>query len=474
MIMILNQKVKKALIDYLVDQIKKECKEIPHSNSKSDIIGRNISPNNAEVTFPVQFKKKFGHSSNAAMRVYGCKANDPLRDEYIRDLCLFLNKNFRDLLNHFLSQNIIDKEDYEEQVDFSEEFLLNHTNIIRNHMKLLLNTHWFLYLSDYYENNQPGIVRLILTINGTFEANDSLHVLLENIPGHVGYEGELSYVSPNILLIQLESNTGHKWFMYFNCANSICEEHSLLLGAHLNYGHNEKIVTGSLILQKFNNTSEKPYTKIYNIDSKEVDKSIHEFFRYKRLNYSRIPGNIFSNEALMKWLDDSRKSPKLHPMLQLFERQLLNDSDNFKYEVFIAAPKNDIKDRAFAGNIAKFVNNDALWEKLSLSRRYYFDIHNNPKIQECYVLEEEFKKLRESKIFIIIYPERILSSLFVLLGYALQFNMKIIFFYRKKEDLPRLIQETNLIRKFKYHDFSEISDILENNSIFIFEEFDKY
>lgn len=61
-------------------------------------------------------------------------------------------------------------------------------------------------------------------------------------------------------------------------------------------------------------------------------------------------------------------------------------------------------------------------------------------------LEQDIGFLRRSDVFILVYPEKVLSSVLIEAGYAMALRIPMILFVRRRSDLPYLLQEAESVQ----------------------------
>lgn len=88
-------------------------------------------------------------------------------------------------------------------------------------------------------------------------------------------------------------------------------------------------------------------------------------------------------------------------------------------------------------------------------------------------INDNFKKLSESEYLLVVYPERLASSVLTEVGYAIAMSKKMIVFVKDKSDLPYMLQEADIaIDNFHMFQYKEIGDIIHqiasNGTSFLF------
>jgi hypothetical protein len=76
-------------------------------------------------------------------------------------------------------------------------------------------------------------------------------------------------------------------------------------------------------------------------------------------------------------------------------------------------------------------------------------------------LEEDLRALRQSRLFLMIYPEKIASSVLVEAGAALALNKLCVFFVRDRSDLPFVLRNADADRaaEVRVHEYADYDDL---------------
>jgi nucleoside 2-deoxyribosyltransferase len=69
---------------------------------------------------------------------------------------------------------------------------------------------------------------------------------------------------------------------------------------------------------------------------------------------------------------------------------------------------------------------------------------------------ENLDLLNSCDRFIMIYPEKVVSSCLIELGFAIAQRKPCTIFYKKKEDLPYMLEDAGMIKKFSYKDDDDL------------------
>jgi hypothetical protein len=93
---------------------------------------------------------------------------------------------------------------------------------------------------------------------------------------------------------------------------------------------------------------------------------------------------------------------------------------------------------------------------------------------EIAAAKNDFQKINKSKKFILIYPEKIVTSCLVEIGYAICLNLPCVLFVKSRNDLPYILKEIGQIKNnvliYTYSDTNSIENIIRKKGNDIFPE----
>ncbi|MHC4728022.1 MAG: hypothetical protein ACYS17_12430 [Planctomycetota bacterium] len=140
---------------------------------------------------------------------------------------------------------------------------------------------------------------------------------------------------------------------------------------------------------------------------------------------------------------------------------------NMKYDVFLSSPmaalSNDEqykKDREKVLAVMKALRIECKFNSCVYAGN---DIESMEKFQQPDdSLKDDFRNLRESKYFILLYPAKLASSVLLEAGWALAFGKPSIYFVRNIKDLPFLLQQAGqTFNNVKIYECEATDDILK-------------
>jgi hypothetical protein len=136
----------------------------------------------------------------------------------------------------------------------------------------------------------------------------------------------------------------------------------------------------------------------------------------------------------------------------------------FMWDVFLAAPMASITDEDFPSANSKIKEIKRILEEECDFKRVFYAGNNmsgHGDFDSADVsVDTDINAIKESRIFILIYPEKIVSSVLYEAGIALALG-KPSFYFGKSEIFPFLMREANNKFSFvKIHESSNIDDII--------------
>jgi hypothetical protein len=140
---------------------------------------------------------------------------------------------------------------------------------------------------------------------------------------------------------------------------------------------------------------------------------------------------------------------------------------NIEYDVFISSPmaalandKQYRKDREKVLAIMKALQTDCKFNSCIYAGN---DIESMEKFQQPDdSLKDDFRNLRESRYFILLYPAKLASSVLLEAGWALAFGKPSVYFVSNREDLPFLLQQAGqTFNNVKIYECEKVDDILK-------------
>lgn len=117
-----------------------------------------------------------------------------------------------------------------------------------------------------------------------------------------------------------------------------------------------------------------------------------------------------------------------------------------KHRIFIASPMSGFNDEiAYKENREIVLSTlDHLSNKSELQSVYFAGQHIKSKADftpSKSALENDISALENADIFLLIYPDRVFSSVLIEIGYAMALNKSILIMIKKREDLPYLLKQ---------------------------------
>jgi len=324
------------------------------------------------------------------------------------------------------------------------------------------DTKWWLYFFVDDTSNKSdsyGIGRTCLYIKKSGE------VFLKNlnISGRTDYIGTVSLPAPEYLLFSLQTkNTGEK-SLNMRIIIGRGDIYPINMGMYSNITSVGKVVSGSVMLQRFTGDSKefKPFFfKNNSADYEQLEPNIRKYFSCKWQNYLKATNGISTLEDLRGF--HNRNSKKSH--VKFFH------SFDFRYEVFIGAPMTSVSPEVYAELRSHILEIITILKSLGVKHIYYAgeNLENQSSFKAPDVVyKNNFEALRESKNVLFIYPKNLVSTSSVLLevGWALSLEKRSIMFIQERKNLPSMLHN-KLPLNFSIYTFSgydKIKQLLSNN-----------
>lgn len=332
-------------------------------------------------------------------------------------------------------------------------------------IELYYNRRFFLYFYDEIAiTKQPCISRAILNIG-----DSEKRVSIENVNWglNTDYQGEVS-IHPDgqhLIFMLRTTKTGEK-NLYMNFVISPELVPPIAVGQYCSIDKKGALISGSIIFERIDNNQRHLEAKTFFVGAPAYEKLniyIRKFLASKELNYMKVTTGIYSYEDLRLF----------------FIRQNAKPQKSIHAEVsagiFIAAPMNSIADEYMAFRNAMIPLVELI--KSIFKCEVYFAGEDKLKKEDFSYppvsFENNIKILDKMDRFILIYPQRISSSVLVEAGWALKAGKKCLFFVKNEEDLPFLLQnlEYPKVRVIVYEDIKDIMNLFKKHEGHIFKNY---
>lgn len=162
-----------------------------------------------------------------------------------------------------------------------------------------------------------------------------------------------------------------------------------------------------------------------------------------------------------------KPSDKTNDVYQWVKSKLEVAFSRFKYDVFIASPMASV---ASEEDYAKHRNKVLEIEKALMAHcnfRSIFSASRNLPTKADFdandvALVDDLRAIRESRYFMLLHPERSMSSTVLEAGVALAYGRPSVYFVRSRADLPFLMmQAEQALPGVKIHEYASVADILK-------------
>lgn len=142
----------------------------------------------------------------------------------------------------------------------------------------------------------------------------------------------------------------------------------------------------------------------------------------------------------------------------------------YKYDAFLSSPVTSFQPgRKYQAHRKRMLRlKDMLIQQCKLKKIFYPGVdttnYRELKLPDIAV-KDGFKAIEESKYYILVYPDHLLSSVLVEAGYALALGKYSIYFVRDKNDLPYLLRVANqvfsFVKVYEYKDFKDLGRLIQ-------------
>lgn len=213
-------------------------------------------------------------------------------------------------------------------------------------------------------------------------------------------------------------------------------------------------------------------------DQSQFLKMIHDI----NCSMMLLPIEKSQLDAIAKDAYDEVKN-KLNPTLkQLKQTRLFNEKYIYPTNIttvqlntlYISAPMSSVNEEVY-----KQLREDILCLKERLFSIGFIDIYcplfektsSNAFDGKTKAIKENFTKMKKVDCMIVIYPQKVLSSVLVEIGYGIALCKKTVIFYR--DSLPYILEEAGEtighVKTYQYHDFEDVIRIVTKNGMAIFD-----
>jgi nucleoside 2-deoxyribosyltransferase len=167
----------------------------------------------------------------------------------------------------------------------------------------------------------------------------------------------------------------------------------------------------------------------------------------------------YTKPDFFKSKKEDTSSQKVKPVVSI------EDQDEYEYDVFLSSPMAAFpSDDSYVEERKKMLDfMGALRTYCQLNRIFYagLDLESQSEFSgdEVLAAKHDFEAIKKSRYFILIYPQRLASSVLVEVGYALALNKPSIYFVKNVEDLPYLLQHLHGVNNIEIYPYSTTDDL---------------
>ena len=147
--------------------------------------------------------------------------------------------------------------------------------------------------------------------------------------------------------------------------------------------------------------------------------------------------------------------------------RIISGLDRFKYDAFIASPMAAIKtEKQYQETRTQVIEIQNIMKATCRFKSIFFagnDLKSKTEFDAADIaLEDDMKILRDSRYFVLIYPQQVVSSVLFEAGWALAFGKPSVYFVRKGVHLPFLMakaEQAHLVAHVRIYEYSSWEDI---------------
>jgi hypothetical protein len=304
------------------------------------------------------------------------------------------------------------------------------------------NKKYYLYFFETRKAEHKNYIgRAVLSIIG-----DS--VSIKDIDPYPSYTGEIKIVKEDnthlVLRLKIKGDFKEKNLkIIFRITKG--DPAPFMIGGYMNIDKYDSIVMGTILAELYTGDQE-PTVETIEAGSetyKNLNKYVRKFFHSKDKNFIKTRSKgFFTNDDFVEFFEYQKT------------KQVINSTTG-EEKIFIAYPVRSNESEFVATNktvslVAKELGEIFLCKVDFAGTQINVDTGKLPRANTAF--KSSIKKMKYYDKFIMIYPDKVASSCLIELGFALMLKKSCTVCYKNLEDLPTLIQETEIIKKVRYKD----------------------
>lgn len=313
----------------------------------------------------------------------------------------------------------------------------------KSKLSLYLNRNYFLYYFETRKAQNENFIGCAILKIGPSENEIS-------IDNNIGDETSTDYLgtiamhprNENHIILRLQTTNFKEKDLKIIFRITKDKETPMMMGGYMNIDKSEAIVMGTILAVQTKETELKAgILKPNSPEYKNLNPHIKNFFRTKEKNFIKIRNKgIFNDDDFLEFFKDQLRKP-------------LSKSTTGAGRIFLAYPMSSIKnftdlnvtiDKIYE-DLQKIFDVEVFYAGKGMMTASDFD-------PASIATDDNFEILKHSDRFLMIYPEKVASSCLIELGYAIAEKKPCTIFYKKIEDLPYMVQEANMLKRFQYTD----------------------
>lgn len=309
---------------------------------------------------------------------------------------------------------------------------------------------------------EKGISKAILRIDNQGNANVFYSVASEISKNEIAtYIGRLFLREDNVPSIELRTQKTNELALIIYIQRFVKRVYPLNLGLFISKNDKYVLEAGTLVMKRIHQDKTKQYKPEYlpagTSTFHQIDRAIRQFLKDRLHNTILLPSGITTINDLSDFLQTRRSINIQQP----------DRYKNFEFDAFISAPVASLKEILFEMMKAEVLKIISVLTKVHKFQNIYYagneftskeEVWRQEVIERRYVLD----KINNSRYFVAIYPESVISSSLIETGWALSARKPTILFYKNLKDLPILLQKSKEVRylvSIKHHQYTVLQDI---------------
>lgn len=299
-------------------------------------------------------------------------------------------------------------------------------------LKEYLNQNFYIYSWDISrETNEPFISRVIMKIGNTLDSVEIENVRIED---NTNYKGVISYKSGGYIVLRLDTDFQKKCLtLIFHVGPD--KNATYAIGCYNNINSDGAVVCGTAILEYKKDDNSLESKRITNEEKHSTSEHIINFFKSKENNYIKTRTKGLFTKAHFADFFREQEDKKI-ARLSRINVSLINN-------LFICHPLGNLQDDTFK-DLKTAMNELVPYLINNYNLTVYYSARGLSSKEDMespsFVTAEILQQLNTADAMFVIYPDKVVSSVLVELGYIIGQRKKCYVFFKKFDDLPFILR----------------------------------